>query len=646
MCRMECSVVRIFLLLIFFSFNSQSWAIVEPIDSYRENFLRVEQLIKKGNKELLLPQLSELTDYPLYPFLMYQWLHKNLDYSTEIKNFLNQFSGNHYAELLREDWLKDLSKHHEWDDIVNYSRKEKAIEKQCRYYWALYNQNQKTKALQGMARIWPEVAVLPEPCGQLEAVFVKSPKLKPEMIWQRFEAALRQDQIALAKRISNLFSKQDKNIAIFWLKVYQHPALIGQEKIWQKYKNVKVGLIFAHGIERLAKKQLLSTIKIWDQNKKKFHISKLRVQEVEKEIAVWMVVRRYKSAYQRFNQLVYTDQEIREWRVRAALLENNWAHVISALNRLNNFEKLKPKWQYWRARAYWEGGEKKLAKSLFSKLAGQRSFYGFVAADYLNQAYQLEKNEIILPRFQLNNFVNSNEFKAVKELMYFNRIKQAREQWIHALKQLPDWQVPAAVWIAQQQGWDQIASETIKLANLAGDNKIGLYFSLAFHKQIVKHAQKNRIDPAIVFGLIRRESAFDKNAVSSVGARGLMQIMPKTARYIAKSLQEGWRNADILFDPEINLRYGTFYYKQMLNRFNGNFALAAAAYNAGPHRVKQWLPENQPLPADIWIEMIPFDETRKYVVAVLTNAIFYRQQLGKKHLKISEYLRNVLPSKS
>jgi soluble lytic murein transglycosylase len=643
---MENSVVRIFLLLISFFFSSQSWALIEPIDVYRKNFLHVEQLIQKGNKELFLPQLSGLTDYPLYPFLMYQWLHNNLDHESEIKNFLNHFSGSHYAELLREDWLKDLSKRHQWNDLVNFYQEENTVEKQCQYYWALYNLNQKTKALQGMAKIWPEAEDLPRSCVQLEAVFVKSPMLTPEMIWQRFEVALRQDQIALAKRISNLFSKHEKKIANFWLRVHQHPALISQQKIWQKHNSIKSGLIFAHGVESLAKKQLLKAIRIWDQNQENFYLSKLRVQEVEKELAVWMVIRRNKSAYQRFNQLIFTDQEIREWRVRAALLENNWAHVISALNRLNNFEKLKPKWQYWRARAYWESGEKKLAKRLFSKIAGQRSFYGFIAADYLNRAYQLDKKEIKLPHFKLDNFVNSNEFKAVKELVYFKRKDQAREQWFHTLKQLPDWQLPAAVWIAQEQGWKQLASETIKLADLAGENKIGRYFSLAFYKQVVKHAKKTRLEPAIVFGLIRRESAFNENAVSTVGARGLMQIMPETGKYIAKSLQENWLNADMLFNPEVNLRYGTFYYKQMLNRFKGNFALAAAAYNAGPHRVRQWLPDDQPLPADIWIEMIPFDETRKYVVAVLTNAVFYQHQLGKRNLRISRYLKNVMPSKS
>ncbi len=644
--RMECSVVRIFLLLISFFSSSQSWAIVEPIDSYRENFLRVERLIQKGNKELFLPQLSELTGYPLYPFLMYQWLHKNLDYSSEIKDFLTQFSGSHYAELLRDDWLKNLYKRHQWHDVVNYYREENKLENQCRYYWALYNLKQTTKALQGMAKIWQEAGILPKSCKPLEAVFVKSSMLTRDLIWRRFEAAIRKNQIALAKRILVLFSKPDKKTAVFWLKVHRQPALIGHKNVWKNYQSIKAGLIFAHGVERLAKKKLSRAIKIWDKYKKNFHLSQLRVQEVEKELAIWMVVRRDKSAYHRFNQLVFSDQEIREWRVRAALLENNWAHVISALNRLNNLEKLKPKWQYWRARAYWEGGEKKLAKILFSKIAGQRSFYGFIAADYLDQAYQLEKKHIKLPRFKLNNFVNSHEFKAVRELMHFNRIKQARKQWFHALKKLPDWQVPAAAWIAQGQGWDQFAAETIKRADLAGGNKIGLHFSLAFHKQVVKHAKKTRIDPAIVFSLIRRESAFNKNAVSPVGARGLMQIMPETGKYIAKSLRENWSSADILFDPEVNLRYGTFYYRQMLNRFNGNLALAAAAYNAGPHRVKRWLPDDQSLPADIWIEMIPYDETRKYVVAVLTNIIFYQQQLGKTNLKISKYLRDVIASKS
>jgi soluble lytic murein transglycosylase len=128
-----------------------------------------------------------------------------------------------------------------------------------------------------------------------------------------------------------------------------------------------------------------------------------------------------------------------------------------------------------------------------------------------------------------------------------------------------------------------------------------------------------------------------------VGALGLMQIMPETGQLIAHSLNEPWQAENSLLNPDLNIRYGSFYYKQLLDRFNGHFALATAAYNAGPNRVVKWLPNLKPVPADVWIETIPFKETRKYVTSVLSYAIIYQQRIQRNALKITKLLFDVHP---
>jgi soluble lytic murein transglycosylase len=135
----------------------------------------------------------------------------------------------------------------------------------------------------------------------------------------------------------------------------------------------------------------------------------------------------------------------------------------------------------------------------------------------------------------------------------------------------------------------------------------------------------------------------DKNALSTVGARGLMQIMPETARQIAYTLQEPLQTDNSLFNPNLNIKYGTFYYKQLLNRFDGNFALATAAYNAGPNRTVKWFPNDRSVPTDIWIETIPYKETRKYVTSVMSYAIIYQQRIQRNALKMSKLLFDVRP---
>ena len=147
----------------------------------------------------------------------------------------------------------------------------------------------------------------------------------------------------------------------------------------------------------------------------------------------------------------------------------------------------------------------------------------------------------------------------------------------------------------------------------------------------------------MVYGVIRRESAFRANVSSRVGARGLMQIMPKTGRMLACQLKDRWRSAAQLFEPEINLRYGTTYLKQLSDRYNNNLVMVAAAYNAGPHRVERWRPTSQPVSADIWVESIPFNETRNYVQAVLAYMSIYNHRLGGEGFHIDTVITDVPP---
>jgi soluble lytic murein transglycosylase len=146
-----------------------------------------------------------------------------------------------------------------------------------------------------------------------------------------------------------------------------------------------------------------------------------------------------------------------------------------------------------------------------------------------------------------------------------------------------------------------------------------------------------------VLGLMRQESMLDSNALSAAGARGLMQLMPKTGRQIAQELKEPWSSESSLFNPDINISYGAYYYKSLLNRYNGHAALAAAAYNAGPSRVAKWLPQAGPMAADIWIETIPYKETRKYVISVLSYIIIYQHRIQGGTLKMKDFMRDILP---
>jgi len=246
---------------------------------------------------------------------------------------------------------------------------------------------------------------------------------------------------------------------------------------------------------------------------------------------------------------------------------------------------------------------------------------------------------------ELTELKNRKEFRVAQELMLLDRENEAKLQWWHAVSQLNNSEIIIAAKLAQQWKWNEIAIFTIAKAKYWDD--VELRFPLTYADKIYQNSTQQNLNPSIVFGMIRRESAFNEKAHSPVGARGLMQIMPKTAQHIAKNLKERWRGSNSLYNPATNLKYGSYYYQKLLDRFDGHYAIALAAYNAGPERVKQWLPEDETIPADIWIETIPYHETREYVISVLAYTLIYQQRTqSDEQLSMNELTPDIQPLNS
>jgi soluble lytic murein transglycosylase len=607
----------------------------QPIDQQRSDFLQAEQAIDMGNDAVFFQLATGLSDYPLYPYLQFQWLSNHLAETDKIQTFFVTYPDSRYAPLLRAKWLDYLTKQQRWQEIVQNYQATDNTATVCQFQWANYQTGNSSVALNEAKRLWSTGEALPKECDLLLTTLVASPVMTAELMWQRFQLALEKDNVTLANHIQGLMDKPTQSIASVWLQVHKNPAMINQSSFWQPVMSD----LFAHGVLRMAKSNLDNALMVWDANKTAVNANQQTVQQVERGLAMELARDRDPRAVERFNLLNNPDAEARDWRVRAALLAQNWQQVSNAIAGLNSEERQQPKWQYWQARAVAAMGDTIGAQTLFDKLANDRSFYGFMAADMVNKPYQTTDNPILLNSYELEILANETDFKVAKEWDVLNRDTEAKKQWWFAVKKLPKQKMQHAAKLAQSWQWDQVAIMTMVQADYWDD--LALRFPVSYSSQVQSNADLQQIDPALVFGLIRQESMLDKNAESAVGAKGLMQIMPDTGKQIARKLNEPWSSANSLFNPDINIRYGTFYYKQLLDRFNGNAALAAAAYNAGPHKVDKWLPSGQSVPSDVWIETIPYKETRKYVSSVLSYAMIYSQRLQRNNLKIKNLLPDV-----
>jgi len=615
---------------------------ITNIEEQRHLFLQTERLLDKKQDIEARGNFILLHDYPLLPYLEYRLLRRNLHLDDEIRVFLINHQTTRYAPLLRRQWLLDLAKRKQWRLFLQNYHATSNVSLQCLHQLALYHSGKQRQALQAALKLWSVGHSQPDVCNPLFDRLKYSGLLTDVEIWRRFDLALQKGNTGLAGYIMRSLDAKGRKTAAFWLKVHNDPSLIETDYWFRFYSHQ--GQIFSHGIERMARNDPLRAISFWDVFKNRYEIPAQRKRRVEKKLALALVYNREAGAYKRLAALPDDNAKVRVWRVRAALREQNWPHVLAALDRLSETEQRQIQWMYWRARALDRTGQKQQARSVFARVAEDRSFYGFLAAQYNGLPFAFADKPIQLGSDDLTDLLSRPDFVMANEFRILERQNQAWQQWWYAVKHLNTEELKTAAKLADLWQWHHIAVFTVAKAKYWDD--LQLRFPVLFSEPVQKNARRHNLDPAMIFALIRQESVFNPKAQSPVGALGLMQIMPKTAKQIARDLHERWHSAASLFEPVVNIKYGSYYYKQLLNRFNGYYALAVAAYNAGPRRVEHWLPETGVLPMDIWIETIPFNETRRYVRRVLAYALIYQQRVGGDSLSLRDFVIPVYPEKS
>jgi soluble lytic murein transglycosylase len=327
------------------------------------------------------------------------------------------------------------------------------------------------------------------------------------------------------------------------------------------------------------------------------------------------------------------------WQVRAALRFNGpaderWALVVNAVDSMSAAEQKDPAWVYWRARALQaqaktgaEGDAERLAaKQMLESIAGQMHFYGKLATEDLGGQVVLPAKPLPLTAAEREAARRNPGFERALLLISIGLRNEGVREWNFTLRGLDDRQLLAAAQLAcDREVWDRCINTSDRTRT---EVDMAQRFPMPYRKEVVAQAREIGLDPAYIYGLIRQESRFIMDARSGVGASGLMQIMPATARWTAKKIGLEYR-PEMITEREVNLRLGTTYLKLVLDDFAGSQALAAAAYNAGPGRPRKWR-EGPVLEPAIWAENIPLSETRDYVKKVLSNSVYYTAVLNGK----------------
>ncbi|MBB3230402.1 transglycosylase SLT domain-containing protein [Halomonas stenophila] len=493
--------------------------------------------------------------------------------------------------------------------------------RQCHYYIALLDEAPQAAA-EGGRRLWAVGRSQPDACDPLFDTLRARGEIGPEDIWERLTLAWQDGETGMVSYLGGLLGDDwdDARTALDRLQgdfsaITRVPACLGPECRGS-------GALFAAAMHGFTRADTEAALEAWRKVAPSLTIDDTHREAIEHDLAFYSLVRDIDQNRGWVDGVLprLADSELFELRTRVALTDRDWAGVIDWIARLPEAARGEARWQYWLARAHEQRGDDATAQAAYRRAAGERDFYGFAAADRLGQPYalNLERNHFDAARRRA--IADWPPVRRTEALLRIGEPGLAASEWYAAAARATLEEARAMADYAQRQGWHARLVQTTIAAKLW--DALEWRFPEAYRDHFLRWGEVTGVDPYLLMGIARRESAYNPEALSPAGARGLMQLMPATAAQVSRRLGLDDPGPYGVLEPAVNIRLGSTYIGEMLARYRGNRLAATAAYNAGPHRVDRWLKE-APEAFDLFVESIPFRETRHYVQAVLTYRVIF-----------------------
>jgi len=606
----------------------------------RQLFLEAEQALKNKNNEYYQQFKYTLSGYPLLMYLEYKEARDDLSkkIETSTRRFLRTNPDTRLASKLRNDWLSKMVEQERWQEFLVASENiSLSNELRCQRINALLATNKRQQAFAEIRSLWLTGEPVPK-CEEAFDAWHTSGQLTSDLVWKRIELALENDQPNLARSIKKYLIEDDQNWVELWLKIHWNPDVItniydfSSPHAWRE-------TMLIYGLVHLARKTPRVAPTAWNTIKNRYPFTEEQKLSARHAVASAYLKFASTDVLERISNIDGTvDAKLQQRRILLALVEGRWADVQTRIDALPAEEKDSPQWQYWKARSLEALGHKNEAQELFTEVAEDRTFYAFLAAERSGQNYYLENKQLQVSSALLNAMEQNKTALCARELRALGRVAEARTEWRWLIKDLDAANLQTAARLAADWNWYDQAIFT--LAKSGSWDDLTVRFPLEHKTLIQRYATENNIPPTWAFAIMRQESAFAPDAASKSGALGLMQLMPATAKQVAGNLGKNLSNNNDLLQPEFNISLGTNYLSTVAQKFNGNLVLATAAYNAGPGRVTKWLP-NRNMDADVWVENIPFQETKTYVQRVMAYMVLYEKRLGLQPSSILQRMKTI-----
>ncbi|WP_163559486.1 transglycosylase SLT domain-containing protein [Halomonas sp. NO4] len=568
--------------------------------------------------------MAELDDHPLSGYIAYHRLRGKLPHvePERVLAFIERHADSPLSDWMRGQAISQYGAAGRYRYLRQVADGEpEGTHRQCHYYTALLDVEPEAAAEGGLA-LWRVGRSQPDACDTLFDTLRARGAIGEPAIWERQMLAWQRGESGMVRYLGGLLGSrwQDARNALARVQedfsaITQVPRCIGPECRGSD-------ALFAAAMHGFTRADTEAALEAWRKVAPHLDLDPAVHDAIEHDLAFYLLVRDIDAHAGWRDDVVarLADPDLLELRVRTALAARDWQGVIDWVHRMPDDPRQEARWQYWLGRALEQLGDPATAREAYTAAAGERSFFGFAAADRLEQPYALNLERNSVSAADRERVAALPAVERTEALLRIDEPGLAASEWYNAVARSTPQDARALADYAARSGWHAKLVQTTITGRLW--DALEWRFPEAYRDEFLRWGGTTGVDPYLLMGIARRESAYNPEALSPAGARGLMQLMPGTARQVGQQLGVGDPGPYGVLDPALNIRLGSTYLRDMLERYRGNRLAAAAAYNAGPGRVDRWLRDG-PEAFDLFVESIPFRETRDYVQAVLSYRVIF-----------------------
>jgi soluble lytic murein transglycosylase len=614
------------------------------------DFIAAKTAFERGDARKLDALAPALAGHPLERYVRYWQLKVRLDDAApaDVDAFIARYPDGPPTDRLRVEWLKALGKRGDWTRFAALYPPAAVDDTELACY-AIQDRYQRdgADALAAAKPLWFTGQSTPDACNVLFAALLAKGDLSLADREARLRLAVASGNTRLAQAIGDDLPGNERITPREFKAIERDPlrALAKGAFAWKTPSGRELAL---YALERAARKDAAGARGAWLEWRG-------RLPEADRSYGnlriAWHAARQLDPAANRWFKDVAGIEltpEQQAWRIRAALRAGAWSDVKAAIDALPESDRQQPVWRYWRARALAAQDATDDARALYAKVADGLDYYGLLSAEALGRRPELATVSTVaavaptpVDAAALASFGARREVQRAVLLARFDLRPESLREWAYAIRGLDDDALLVAAEFARRAGLYDRAIYTAE--HMASRIDLDLRYLTPYRPQFEAAARGEGVGEELLYGIARQESRFSADIVSGAGAVGLMQLMPGTARWVARQLSMKDYSAARISDVELNTRFGAFYFRYWQDRLGRLPALAAAAYNAGPSRAQAWRPSATPLEGAIWVETIPFNETREYVKRVLANTMLYARALDRPFVPLTQRLGIVTP---